>query len=77
MQALLEEVEAIRQLPSPALARAMREEARISRRRLAKELGTHEVTIWRWEAGVSRPRGQMLVDYARILAALKHQLGGA
>ncbi len=77
MQTLLEEVEALRQLPSPALAKAMREEARITRRRLAKELGTHEITIWRWESGLSRPRGQRLVDYAKVLAALKHQLGAA
>jgi DNA-binding transcriptional regulator YiaG len=71
MGALLEEVRILRELPSPPEAKAVREGAKVSRRRLAKELGVHEITIYRWERGTSHPRGQALTDYARLLAALR------
>jgi DNA-binding transcriptional regulator YiaG len=71
MQELLEEVRLRRDLLSPGRAQAVREAAKISRLRLAKELGVHEITIYRWERGTSHPRGQSLVDYARVLVALQ------
>jgi DNA-binding transcriptional regulator YiaG len=71
MHTLLEEVRILRQLPSPPDAKAVRVGARVSRERLAKELGVSPITIYRWETGASHPRGESLVDYARVLAALQ------
>jgi transcriptional regulator with XRE-family HTH domain len=71
MSNLLEEVRLLTQLPFPNEARALRERARVSRRRLARELGVHECTIARWEEGESRPRAQVAVRYAEILEALE------
>jgi DNA-binding transcriptional regulator YiaG len=71
MHALLEEVLILRRLPKPPEARAIRLAAKVSRRRLAKELGVAEETVYRWEVGISRPRGKALVDYASVLTALQ------
>jgi DNA-binding transcriptional regulator YiaG len=68
---LLDEARALRSLPSPAMAEALRRDAGISRRRLAKELGVHEITVWRWEQGATQPRGRCAVVYAEVLKALR------
>lgn len=65
-------VETLRDLPSPAVARALREAAGISLRELARELGVDPTTLSRWERGLARPgrrdRARALLE--RYVAAL-------
>lgn len=72
---LLEEIRAVRHLPAPALARAIREAAGVSQERIAQELGVDRVTVTRWESGARRPRGAQAVAYARLLEQLKEAVG--
>ncbi len=71
MHALLEEVRLVSQLPRPEHARAVRVRAKVSLRRLAQELGVHEITVHRWETGTSHPRGRVLLRYAELIDALQ------
>ena len=68
---LLTEVRARAGIPSPRLARAIRESAGVSQVRMAREMGVHRLTIARWESGARRPRGAQLVAYAQLLADLQ------
>jgi transcriptional regulator with XRE-family HTH domain len=71
MSALLEEVRTALRLPPPTRAREIRMAAGISQQRLADELGVDRVTVARWELGDRRPRGQLLMRYARVLIELQ------
>jgi DNA-binding transcriptional regulator YiaG len=71
MSELAEEVRAARRLPAPTMARAIRIAADVSQERIAAELGVHRVTVARWEAGARRPRGQLRLRYAGLLAELR------
>lgn len=77
MAALLEEVRQARRqahrLPPPHLAKAIREAAGVSQQRLADELGVHRVSVARWELGLRRPRGRLLVAYTDLLDALRRE----
>jgi len=80
MAALLEEVRESLGLPSPDVARQIREAANVSQARLAAELGVHELTVHRWEAGTRTPRGELRRSYARLLAGLdrvSREVGGS
>lgn len=77
MNQLVEEVRATRALPTPALARAIRQAAGVSQQRLADELGVGRVTVTRWESGERRPRGPLAVAYAQLLAELRREVGAA
>jgi DNA-binding transcriptional regulator YiaG len=68
---LLAEVRAQRRLPSPALARAIREAAGVTQARIAAELRVCRVTVTRWESGQRRPRGAKALAYAALLADLE------
>jgi transcriptional regulator with XRE-family HTH domain len=68
---LLREVRERRRVPSPALARAVREAAGVSQARLAAELGVDRVTVARWELGIRHPRGKRADAYAALLAQLQ------
>jgi transcriptional regulator with XRE-family HTH domain len=70
MTALLDEVRESLALPSPGVAREIREAAGVSQARLAAELGVHELTVHRWERGARTPRGELRRSYARLLADL-------
>ena len=70
MSALLEVVKARHQLPTPALARALRESAGVSQQQMADEIGVHWTTVSRWETGRRSPRGRVLVAYVALLQAL-------
>lgn len=64
---LVDEVRAVRSLPSPSMRRAIREAAGVSQKRLARELGVSNTTVSRWEAGESTPSpayGRLLRDLA-------------
>jgi DNA-binding transcriptional regulator YiaG len=68
---LVDEVRTARSLPSPALARAIRESAGVSQVRLAAELGVHRMTVARWETGARKPTGPVRAAYAALLAELR------
>jgi DNA-binding transcriptional regulator YiaG len=70
VSALADEVRARRQLPSRAMARAIRQEAGVTIRRVAQELGVHEVTVARWESGTRRPTGPHLAAYMALIREL-------
>lgn len=70
MSALLDEVRESLAMPGPDVARQIREAAGVSRARFALELGVHEITVQRWEAGTCTPRGGLRRSYARLLADL-------
>jgi transcriptional regulator with XRE-family HTH domain len=71
MTELVEEIRQARRLPPPPLAKAIREAAGVSQQRLADELGVHRVSVARWELGLRRPRGRLLVAYIDLLDALR------
>lgn len=70
MSALVDEVRESLSLPRPDVARQIREAAGVSQARLAGELGVHELTVHRWEAGTRTPHGELRRAYARLLADL-------
>jgi DNA-binding transcriptional regulator YiaG len=71
MSALLDEVRESLSLPSPRIARQIRESVPgVSQARLATELGVHELTVQRWEAGTRVPHGELRRAYGRLLAEL-------
>lgn len=71
MSQLIDEVRQSKDLPTPTLARAIRQEAGVSQLRLAQELKVHRMTVIRWESGTRIPRGPQRAAYARLLAALR------
>jgi DNA-binding transcriptional regulator YiaG len=71
MSQLVDQVRLARRLPSPRIARAIREEAGVSQVALAAELGVHRVTLVRWESGTRRPRGKTLAAYVALLDQLR------
>lgn len=75
MSGLLAEVRAHQKLLDPRRAKAIREAAGISQRRIAVELGVHPLTVQRWEKGTRRPRGELLVRYAQLLEELRQEVG--
>ena len=70
MSALLDEVRESLALPRPDAARQIREAACVSQARLASELGVHEITVQRWEAGLHAPHGEIRRAYVRLLLEL-------
>lgn len=76
MTTLIDEARARRELPSPALARAIREAAGASQGGIARELDVTRMTICRWEAGAFKPSGQRLIAYAALLRELQNITGG-
>jgi len=76
MTTLIDEARARRELPSPALARAIREAAGVSQEGIARELEVTRMTICRWEAGTFKPSGQRRIAYAALLRELQHITGG-
>jgi len=77
MSALLDEVRESLALPGPDVARQIREAANVSQARLASELGVHEITVGRWEAGLHVPHGELRRAYARLLAQLDQVTRGS
>lgn len=63
--------------PTPERARAIREAAGWSRRRMAIELGIAESSIVRWEDGLHVPSGRHLLAYMRLLDRLNRETAGA
>ena len=54
-------------LPSPLVARAIRESAGVTQIRVAQALNVHRVTVARWESGERQPRRAARAAYMQIL----------
>lgn len=74
VQSLVTEVQRERQLPSARVLRGIRQTAGVSQQRLADELGVHRVSVARYELGLRRPHGAILVRYLALLEQLQVQL---
>jgi DNA-binding transcriptional regulator YiaG len=70
MVALIEEARLAVSLPDPTTRMAIRRRARVSRERMAAELGVQPLAVARWERGERSPRGDLRVRYARLLEML-------
>jgi DNA-binding XRE family transcriptional regulator len=64
-----------RDLPSPAMRRAIREDAGVSQAMIGRDLGVSRQAVCRWEAGTRNPRGELAGAYARLLRELQ-EVGG-
>jgi DNA-binding transcriptional regulator YiaG len=53
------------------LARAIREMAGVSRARLGAEIGVSATSVFRWETGRRKPRGEYLRRYIELLDQLR------
>ncbi|MGW4805859.1 telomere-associated protein Tap [Kitasatospora sp. NPDC004272] len=69
IDALLAEVDD-QELPPPAERKRLRRAARLTRARVAEQLGVREETVWTWETGRSEPRPPQRGLYARLLRGL-------
>ncbi len=70
MAALIDEVRLAASLPGPAARMAIRQRARVSRERIAGELGVQPLAVARWERGTREPRGDLRLRYAKLLRLL-------
>ena len=58
----------------PALAKAVRLEARVTLAEIGHELRVTEGTVSRWESGARTPRGPVAERYVALLARLEGEL---
>jgi len=63
-----------RRLPSPAVARAIREDAGLAQDDLARALGVTRAAVSRWESGERYPRTENLARYLELLDHLRGQM---
>lgn len=75
--AVVEEVRMAKSLPSPKMARALREAAGLSQGRIAAALGVSRVAVYRWEGGLRKPRKKNRAAYAALLAAISAEVNGS
>jgi DNA-binding transcriptional regulator YiaG len=73
----LEMAQALRELPTPAMRRAIRLEAGLSQKELAQDLGVTQVALARYESGQRRPRGARLLAYVELLRTLRALTNGS
>jgi transcriptional regulator with XRE-family HTH domain len=64
---IVDELQARRRLPPPAVRRALRESARISQARAARELAVSPALLCRWESGTREVTGEHLPRYLELL----------
>jgi len=57
-------------LPAPSRRRALRRRVGLSQSVIADAIGVSAPTVSRYEAGISAPRGDVLVSYLQILTLL-------
>jgi transcriptional regulator with XRE-family HTH domain len=60
-----------RELPSPAMRRAIREAAGATQQQVADEIEVRRVSIGRYESGEREPRGEQLLAYVAVLNRLR------
>jgi HTH-type transcriptional regulator/antitoxin MqsA len=74
LTAILEEVRDRRDLPSPAMRRAIRLSAGLSLADVGKVAGgVSRQAVAAWEAGKAIPTGEHLTAYARLLRELQRE----
>ncbi|MBV8980396.1 MAG: helix-turn-helix transcriptional regulator [Acidimicrobiia bacterium] len=61
----------VRQLARSGRAREIREAANLSYRELAGAINVDPSTLLRWEAGQTRPRGEVALQWLRVLEELE------
>jgi DNA-binding transcriptional regulator YiaG len=74
MSELIDELRRQARLPSPPLRRAIRETAGASQDQVARALGVHRVSLWRWEQGRRTPRGAIRERYVLLLEELRRMV---
>lgn len=70
---MIEEAQAltrVRRLLRSGQAQLIRLEAGLSQGEVARLLGVEPATVSRWEAGTRIPRGQLALDYVRLLESV-------
>ncbi len=67
---LLARARAAGRLPAPPQRRSIRRAARVTRAELAAALGVSPMSVYRWETGGARPRGDNAARYAELLEQL-------
>lgn len=70
MGTLADDVQLMVTLPGPAQRMTIRQQARVSRERVADELDVTPLAVARWERGTREPRGELRLRYARLLRML-------
>jgi DNA-binding transcriptional regulator YiaG len=63
----------VRRLAATGAARALREDAGLSLAELARAADVHKTTIFRWENGLRRPRGEAANRYLTVLKELERR----
>jgi transcriptional regulator with XRE-family HTH domain len=60
----------VRRMAKTGTARHIREEAGLSLAEIADAAGLHKTTVFRYEHGLRRPRGEAAARYLRVLEEL-------
>jgi transcriptional regulator with XRE-family HTH domain len=60
----------VRAIAESGTARSLRLAAGLSLAEVAEHVGVSPVTVYRWEVGDRRPRGEAALRYGRLLEAL-------
>jgi len=71
MSALVEQVRAVRRLPSPSMRRAIRLSAGVSMRQIGDHVGVSRAAVGHWEAGRWTPSPEHAARYADLLDELR------
>lgn len=72
-QHLVKKIRIIRDLPPPAIRRALRVGAGLTEKDIASVLGVTHVTVSRYELGKRTPRGTVLAAYVEVLRTLARE----
>ncbi len=67
----IERLAAARRHVAHGTGRSIREAASLSQAEVAQAIGADESTVWRWEHGITRPRGERAVRWAQLLERLR------
>ncbi|MFF1702572.1 helix-turn-helix domain-containing protein [Streptomyces sp. NPDC058252] len=61
----------VRAAVSSGEARQLREMAQLSIGEVAKACGVDQSTVWRWERGTRKPRGEAALAYGELIESLR------
>lgn len=61
----------VRAAASSGEARRLREIAQLSIGEVAKACGVDQSTVWRWERGTRKPRGEAALAYGELIESLR------
>lgn len=72
---IFNQIAAARPLPHPDQRAHLRRALGIKQLDVAAAVGVSTQTVWAWENGRSKPRGEHRQRYAELLAAMQERLG--